>query len=296
MIYLQLFFEFFKAGLFAIGGGLATIPFLTDIGQRTGWFTSGELANMIAISESTPGPMGVNMATYVGFHTGGIAGGVIATLGLVCPSILVILVIAGFLKKFRESRGVDAVFYGIRPASTALIAAALAEVCSIALLNLSAFQTGGAAALFQWKGIALAVVIFVCLQVKPLKKLHPIVFIAASAVIGAVYNGVTGYFGDILSYSRLMVMMLAGSVIGQVFNILGAMPGGGLPPAVGIPIFFVIFIVGHAFNIGLNVIGTYVHTSRLQYLEFFKQFYKEGGRPWRPLNIATKFVDIKEEQ
>ena len=117
-----------------------------------------------------------------------------------------------------------------------------------------------------------------------------------TAVFGSLYNHVTGYFGDILSYSRLMVMMLAGSVIGQVFNILGAMPGGGLPPAVGIPIFFVIFIVGHAFNIGLNVIGTYVHTSRLQYLEFFKQFYKEGGRPWRPLNIATKFVDIKEEQ
>ena len=117
-----------------------------------------------------------------------------------------------------------------------------------------------------------------------------------TAVIGAVYNGVTGYFGDILSYSRLMVMMLAGSVIGQVFNILGAMPGGGLPPAIGIPIFFLIFIIGHAFNIGLNVIGTYVHTSRLQYLEFFKQFYEEGGRPWRPLNIATKYVDIKEEQ
>ena len=93
-----------------------------------------------------------------------------------------------------------------------------------------------------------------------------------------------------------MVMMLAGSVIGQVFNILAAMPGGGLPPAIGIPIFFLIVIVGHAFNIGLNVIGTYVHTSRLQYLEFFKQFYVEGGRPWRPLNIETKYVDIKEEQ
>ncbi len=117
-----------------------------------------------------------------------------------------------------------------------------------------------------------------------------------TAVFGAIYNGVTGYFGDILSYSRLMVMMLAGSVIGQVFNILGAMPGGGLPPVVGVPIFFVIFLVGHAFNIGLNVIGTYVHTSRLQYLEFFKQFYVEGGRPWRPLNIATNYVDIKEEQ
>src|SRR5699024_6726764 len=114
--------------------------------------------------------------------------------------------------------------------------------------------------------------------------------------ISAVYNGVTGYFGDILSYSRLVVMMLAGSVIGQVFNILAAMPGGGLPPVVGIPVFFLIVIVGHAFNIGLNVIGTYVHTSRLQYLEFFKQFYAEGGRPWRPLNIATKFVDIKEEE
>ena len=188
MIYLQLFWEFLKIGLFAVGGGMATLPFLQDLAESTGWYSQSLITDMIAISESTPGPMGVNMATYVGFHTGGIAGGVIATLGLVCPSILVILVIAGFLKKFRESRGVDAVFYGIRPASTALIAAALAEVCSIALLNLSAFQTGGAAALFQWKGIALAVVIFVCLQVKPLKKLHPIVFIAASAVIGAVFQ------------------------------------------------------------------------------------------------------------
>ena len=124
MIYLRLFWEFFKTGLFAIGGGMATLPFLHDIGEATGWFTQAQLMNMLAVSESTPGPMGVNMATYVGFHTGGIAGGVIATLGLVCPSILVILVIAGFLKKFRESRGVDAVFYGIRPASTALIAAA----------------------------------------------------------------------------------------------------------------------------------------------------------------------------
>ena len=184
MIYLQLFYEFFKTGLFAIGGGLATIPFLSDMGTRTGWFTSGELANMIAISESTPGPMGVNMATYVGFHTGGILGCVVATLGLVCPSIIVILIVAGFLKKFRESRGVDAVFYGIRPASTALITAALVEVCSIALLNLG----GTGAAMFHWKAIALAAIVFVCLQVKPLKKLHPIVFIALSAVVGVVFQ------------------------------------------------------------------------------------------------------------
>ena len=186
MIYLQLFFEFFKTGLFAIGGGLATVPFLTDMGARTRWFSSGDLANMIAISESTPGPMGVNMATYVGFHTGGIIGGVIATLGLVCPSIIVILIIAGFLKKFRESRGVDGVFYGIRPASTALIAAALAEVCAIALVNTGA--TFGTAEFFHWKAILLAVVIFLCLQCKPLKKLHPIVYIAISAVIGVLFQ------------------------------------------------------------------------------------------------------------
>ena len=178
--------NFFKAGLFAIGGGLATIPFLTDIGSRTGWFTSGDLANMIAISESTPGPMGVNMATYVGFHTGGMVGGVIATLGLVCPSIIVILIIAGFLTKFRQSRKVDGVFYGIRPASTALITAALVEVCAIALVNTGA--AFGTAEFFHWKAILLAVVIFLCLQCRPLKKLHPIVYIAASAVIGALFR------------------------------------------------------------------------------------------------------------
>ncbi|UQT50584.1 chromate transporter [Flavonifractor plautii] len=151
VIYLQLFFEFFKAGLFAIGGGLATIPFLTDIGQRTGWFTSGELANMIAISESTPGPMGVNMATYVGFHTGGIAGALSPPWAWCAPPSSSSWSSRAF-EEVPGEPGVDAVFYGIRPASTALIAAALAEVCSIALLNLSAFQTGGAAALFQWKG------------------------------------------------------------------------------------------------------------------------------------------------
>lgn len=191
MIYLQLFYEFFKVGLFSIGGGLATIPFLTDMSSRTGWFTSGDLANMIAISESTPGPLGVNMATYVGFHTGGIPGGIVATLGLVCPAIVIITLIAGFLKKFRESRVVDAVFYGIRPASTALITAALAEVVSIALMfrpvtipDKGVVKTE----LFHWPAIALAAAIFLCLQIKPLKKLHPIVFIAISAVVGVIFQ------------------------------------------------------------------------------------------------------------
>lgn len=106
--------------------------------------------------------------------------------------------------------------------------------------------------------------------------------------LASLYN-VTGYFGDVLSYSRLMVMMLAGSVIGSIFNLLGAMPGN-------IVVFAVVFLVGHTFNMGLNIIGTFVHDARLQYLEYFGKFYKEGGRPFRPLAINTKFVDIIKEE
>ncbi len=191
MIYLRLFYEFFKVGLFSVGGGLATIPFLTDMAARTGWFTAADLANMLAISESTPGPIGVNMATYVGFHTGGITGGIIATLGLIAPAIIVIAVIAGFLKKFRESRVVDSIFYGLRPASTALITAALIQVCTITLMfhevpvpEYGVIKTQ----LFYWPAILLAAAVFVCLQIKPLKKLHPIVFILISAVVGIVFK------------------------------------------------------------------------------------------------------------
>ena len=98
MIYLQLFWEFFKTGLFAIGGGLATLPFLYEVSDKTGWFTHGQLIDMVAVAESTPGPIGVNVATYVGYTTAGIPGGIIATLGLTVPSLTVILIIAGFLK------------------------------------------------------------------------------------------------------------------------------------------------------------------------------------------------------
>ena len=98
-VYLRLFWEFFKTGLFAVGGGMATLPFLKDIGQSTGWYTYTDLMNMLAVSESTPGPIGINMATYVGFTVGGIPSAVIATLGEVTPSIIVILIVAMMLKK-----------------------------------------------------------------------------------------------------------------------------------------------------------------------------------------------------
>ena len=185
MIYLRLFLEFFRTGLFAVGGGLATMPFLYHIYDTTGWFSHADLANMIAVSESTPGPMGVNMATYVGFTVAGIPSAIIATLGLVTPSILVILIVAKFLEAFRTNRTVDAVFYGLRPASCGLIAAAGLSVVSLALLNLN----GPPAELFQWKYIALAAVILILTRwVKPTKKLHPIVFILGSAAAGVLFG------------------------------------------------------------------------------------------------------------
>ena len=184
MILLRLFFEFAKVGLFAVGGGLATIPFLQTMGEVTGWFTNEQLTTMIAVSESTPGPIGVNMATYVGFETAGIFGSVIATLGLITPSVIVIIIVAGFLQKFRDSKTVNAVFYGLRPASTALVTSAGLSVA------MSIFVVVGGATehtfSLNWTAVALAVVVFLVMKFTKLKKLHPIVFIGASALIGVL--------------------------------------------------------------------------------------------------------------
>jgi chromate transporter len=186
MIYLRLFFEFFKTGLFAVGGGLATIPFLYEISAKTGWFTYEELANMIAVSESTPGPMGINMATYVGFETSGILGSICATIGLVTPSVIIILIIAKALQAFRSNRYVDAAFHGIRPCSLGLIAAAGAIVAKIALFNVDLFkQTGLFTDLINIRALILDAVLLVLTRaVKYTKNLHPLWFIAFSAVMG----------------------------------------------------------------------------------------------------------------
>ena len=195
MMYLQLFWEFFKAGLFAIGGGMATIPFLYDISDKTGWFTHTDLANMIAVGESTPGPIGVNMATYVGFVTGmadggvgmAILGAVTATVGLVTPSVIVILIVAAILKSFRSNPYVERAFYGLRPASTGLIAAAGLTV----VLNTMVTIGGVAEHTFSlnWKGLLLAVLLWVLTNVvEKTKKWHPIVFIGFSALVGIVFQ------------------------------------------------------------------------------------------------------------
>lgn len=193
-LYLQLFLEFFKTGLFAVGGGMATIPFLYDMSDKTGWFTHQDLANMIAVGESTPGPIGVNMATYVGFVTGmgeggtngAILGAVTATLGLVTPSLIVILIVAAVLKSFRNNPYVDRAFYGLRPASTGLIAAA---GLSVVISNLFFVGEGVSLAAINWKGWLLAAVLWLLTnKVKKTKGLHPIVFIAASALVGILFS------------------------------------------------------------------------------------------------------------
>lgn len=186
MIYMQLFYEFFKVGLFAVGGGLAALPFLYNISDTTAWFTHTQLADMVAISESTPGPIGINMATYVGYTTAGIAGSVIATFAMVLPSLIIVLIVARFLQSFRDNKIVQSVFYGLRPASVGLIMSAGFAVLKISLLDLSLYeQTNQLLDAVQWKALALAVVLYFVLRKW---KLHPIVVIAASAVIGIVFG------------------------------------------------------------------------------------------------------------
>ncbi len=189
MILLTLYWEYFKVGLFAVGGGLATLSFLSELGQRTGWFTQQKLADMLAVSESTPGPIGVNMATYVGYTTAGVPGAVIATLGLITPSVIIILIVASVLEKFRKSKYVDSAFYGIRPASTAMITSAL-----LGLLALCLFGAGSVIKMFtegiliNYKAWILFAVLLVLTNIKKLKDLHPLLFIAASAVVGILFN------------------------------------------------------------------------------------------------------------
>ena len=183
MILLRLFYEFFKTGLFSVGGGMATIPFLQHMGETTGWFTNQDLTTMIAVSESTPGPLGVNMATYVGYQTAGVPGALVATLGVITPGAILILIIAGFLQKFRSNRSVEAVFAGLRPASTALIAAAGLSVAYSVFTASDALSPNSFPAI-QWTAVVLTLAMFAAMKWTPPKKLHPIAFIAAGAAAG----------------------------------------------------------------------------------------------------------------
>lgn len=186
MSYITLFFTFFKIGLFSIGGGLATLPFLQDLADKHNWITQAELIDMIAISESTPGPIGINTATFVGFKAAGLFGGVISTLGIITPSIIIIILVAHYFKKFNEKPLVQGAFFGIRPAVTGLIASVCFEVIRISVLNIDKFRlTKNIIDLIHFKEtILFAIVLYLIYRFKK----HPILYIAGAAVVGVVFK------------------------------------------------------------------------------------------------------------
>lgn len=167
MMYLLLFWEFFQIGLFAVGGGLVTVPFLFDLSEKFAWFTPQELTDMIAISQSTPGPVGINMATFAGFKAAGILGSLIATLSEVLPSMVVVYFIAKMLTKWHENTYVNKVLASIRPAVLALILFAGWDIAKITIIDYKS-----------------AVVLFILLIAMRLYKTSAIFYIIISAVIG----------------------------------------------------------------------------------------------------------------
>ncbi|HZK09459.1 MAG TPA: chromate transporter [Clostridia bacterium] len=178
---LKLIYAFVFTGLFAVGGGLATIPFLQDMGEKYGWFTTKELMDMVAISESTPGPIGINMATFVGIRVGGYPGGVLATLALVFPSIVVVLILIPVLDKYRTSALTQGIFYGLRPTSTALIAAALLGFLRMVVFLGEEIVLSGV----NWLNILLFLGFFALIKTK---KTHPVLVIAIGAALGMILD------------------------------------------------------------------------------------------------------------
>ncbi len=180
-IFLELFLTFFKIGLFTFGGGYAMLPLIQKEVLAHGWMEIEEIINFIAVSESTPGPFAINCATYVGMETGGIFGAVCATLGVVLPSFIVILCVARFYKKFKESKIVSSVMTGLRPAVIGLIGSALVSMILTVFLP-NGFNFGGVVISDLLVSLAIAVVMTILV----FKKVHPIVIIVLSAVAGIV--------------------------------------------------------------------------------------------------------------
>lgn len=186
MIYLRLYIEFFKIGLFAVGGGLATLPFIGQLAEKYGWVTQRQILDMIAISESTPGPIGINAATFVGNMAGGILGGLVATIGVVTPSIIAILLIAHYFAKFSEKPAVKFAFIGIRPAVTGLIAAIGFEIARVALFDMDRYSNiYEILSIINIKAVILLALIIILMNKY---KKHPISYLIGSAIIGIIFK------------------------------------------------------------------------------------------------------------
>ena len=186
MIYLELFFTFLMIGAFTFGGGYAMLPLIQEEVAAKGWVDAAALVDFVAVSESTPGPFAINMATYVGAEVGGVLGSVCATLGVVIPSFVVILIVAKCYDKFRQSKVVKGCMSGLKPAVVGLIGGAVVSVGATVF-----FPVGWMLTAFTELKFYLAAVICAVMMVLAFKKVHPIIIICISAVVGIA----AGYLG-----------------------------------------------------------------------------------------------------
>ena len=191
MVILQLIYEFFFIGLFAVGGGLATIPFLQSLGLRRGWYSGAQLANMIATSEVVPGPIGTNMAAYVGFTVGGIPGGLLSPLALMIPTFVIDLIAARLMERFRESKQLEQVMRVLRPVSAGLICAAAVALLKLSLASGNAWLWNSPLSWlqwFDWRYVLLYAALLPFVLWKKTKKIHPAVYIAVGAAVGVLFK------------------------------------------------------------------------------------------------------------
>lgn len=185
MIYLELFFTFLKIGAFTFGGGYAMLPLIQEAVLSKGWIEYADFVNFIAVSESTPGPFAINMATYVGAEVGGVFGSFCATSGVVVPSFVIILIVAKFFEKFKNSKIVSGCMSGLKPAVIGLIAGAILSIVKIVFI-----PNGFSWSIFTETSFYCSLVIFALGAVLAFKKVHPIAIICLSAVLGII----AGYF------------------------------------------------------------------------------------------------------
>ena len=186
MIYLTLYWEFFRIGLFAIGGGFAAIPFLFDLTNRHPWYTSEALVNMIAISEVAPGPIGIRMSTYAGFQVAGIPGSIVATLGLITPGIVSIFILVRFLRAFSSNPYINHFFYGLRPAVTALVAVAALDILRIAILDFSLLSNSPNIEAVSIISLILLVVLLAASRW--IKWYSPLMMLGTAALVGVIFR------------------------------------------------------------------------------------------------------------
>ncbi|MBE6856811.1 MAG: chromate transporter [Ruminococcus sp.] len=186
MIYPELFLTFFLIGMFTFGGGYAMLPLIQEQVLAKEWVTDAQIVDFIAVSESTPGPFAVNISTYVGIQTGGILGGICATLGVVLPSFIVILIVAKCFDRFRNSKAVSGCMSGLKPAVIGMIGSAVVSVGMTVF-----FPAGFNSAVFSNLSFYLSLIMFVGAVILAFRKAHPVLIIALSATLGIV----AGYAG-----------------------------------------------------------------------------------------------------